>query len=145
MQRSLSLFFSFVGLGALLTGCVGPEQKLGRGINNITEFARGGEMRRSMEQSAIYNGSDVAMTTGFLHGFNRSLARTAAGAFEIVTAPFPPYDEPVFLPGNPVYPEAYKPGMLDDSMFATDVNMGFSGGEVAPFIPGSRFRVFDEH
>jgi hypothetical protein len=25
----------------------------------------------------------------------------------------------------------------------TDHSMGFSGGEVAPWFPGSRFRVFD--
>jgi hypothetical protein len=30
-------------------------------------------------------------------------------------------------------------------MFATDTNLGFSGGDVAPFIPGSRFRIFDTH
>ncbi|MDB6028398.1 MAG: hypothetical protein JWM68_4621 [Verrucomicrobiales bacterium] len=145
MQRSLSLLFSFVGLGILLTGCVGPEKKLGRGINNFTELARGGEISRSMEQTGIYNGADVAYTTGFLHGFNRSLARTAIGAFEIVTSPFPPYDDVKIFPMNPVYPSAYAPGLPDDSMFATDVSSGFSGGEVAPFIPGSRFRVFDEH
>ncbi len=144
MQRPLSLLFSFLGLGVLLTGCVGPEAKLGRGINNFTELARGGEIRRSMEQTAIYNGPDTAYTTGFLHGFNRSIARTAVGAFEIVTAPFPPY-EPTFFPANPVYPDAYKPGIIEDSMFATDVNMGFSGGEIAPWVPGSRFRIFDEH
>jgi hypothetical protein len=28
-------------------------------------------------------------------------------------------------------------------VFDTDTYMGFSGGDVAPFIPGSRFRVFD--
>ena len=28
-------------------------------------------------------------------------------------------------------------------MFDTDTYTGFSGGDVAPFIPGSRFRVFD--
>ena len=98
-----------------------------------------------MEQTGIYNGPDVAYTTGFLHGFNRSLGRTFVGALEIVTAPFPPYDEPMFFPENPVYPAAYAPGLADDTVFATDINTGFSGGEVAPFIPGSRFRVFDEH
>ena len=145
MQRSLSLFFSFAVLGLLLTGCAGPEQKFGRGVRNITEFARGGEISRSMEQTGIYSGTDMAYSTGFIHGFNRSLGRTFVGAFEIVTAPFPPYDEPLMLPEGTVFPEAYKRGLPDDVLFSTDVNTGFSGGEVAPFVPGSRFRVFDDH
>jgi hypothetical protein len=28
-------------------------------------------------------------------------------------------------------------------VFETDINLGFSGGDVAPIIPGSRFRIFD--
>jgi putative exosortase-associated protein (TIGR04073 family) len=131
-------------MGVFLTGCIGAEQKLGRGFNNVTELVRGGEISRSMEQTAIFNGPDVSYTTGFIHGLNRSLARTAVGTYEIVTFPLPPYD-PVIFPANPVYHDAYKPGILADSIYATDTSMGFSGGEVGPsLIPGSRFRVFDE-
>ena len=28
-------------------------------------------------------------------------------------------------------------------MFDTDTYTGFSGGDIAPFLPGSRFKVFD--
>lgn len=135
-----SLVLATVALA--FAGCAGPEHKLGRGINNFTEFPRGGEIRRSMEQAAVFRGPDVGYTAGFLHGFNRSLARTFVGAYEIVTAPFPPY-EPVMFPVNPVYPDNYKPKLLSDSIFATDTYLGFSGGDVAPFVPGSRFHIFD--
>jgi hypothetical protein len=65
----------------------------------------------------------------------------------MVTAPFPPYG-PVFtdyLAPNPVYPDAYQPDLAEDAMFSTDTNLGYSGGDIAPFVPGSRFRVFDTH
>lgn len=123
-------------------GCAGPEQKMGRGLNNVTEFARLGELRRSIEQTAIWESPEEGYTTGFLRGLNRSLARTAVGAYEIVTFPIPPYG-PVFLPENPVYPDSYQPKLLADPTFSTDTALGFSGGDVVPFVPGSRFRIFD--
>ena len=163
----MRIFLSLLALVALLafTGCAGPERKLGRGMNNMTELIRGGEIRRAMEQTALWEGPDVAYTTGLIRGLNRSLTRTAIGAYEVLTAPFPPYEPmltsttrlyPDFtvrnrsypwggmvLPENPVYPDAYKPGILSDSIFSTDTSLGFSGGDVAPFVPGSRFRIFD--
>lgn len=132
------------GASLIFAGCAGPEHKLGRGINNITEFPRGGEIRRSMEQTALFRSPDEAYTTGFIHGFNRSMARTFVGAYEIITAPLPPYD-PVIFPVNPVYPDHYKPGILADSVFATDTHLGFSGGDIAPWFPGSRFSIFDNN
>ena len=42
-----------------------------------------------------------------------------------------------------VYPENFRPGLFADQLFATDTAIGFSGGEIAPMIPGSRFRIFD--
>ena len=48
-----------------------------------------------------------------------------------------------YLKPDPVFPESYKPGLISDALFDTDTYTGFSGGDVAPFIPGSRFRVFD--
>jgi putative exosortase-associated protein (TIGR04073 family) len=138
----LSVFFA--GIALVITGCAGPEHKLGRGINNITEFPRGGEIRRSMEQTGVFRSPDESYTYGFIHGFNRSVARTFVGAYEIITAPFPPYD-PVIFPVNPVYPDNYKPSLLEDSIFATDTHLGFSGGDVAPWSPASRFSVFDSN
>ena len=145
MQKSFSILGAVVLLAVLATGCAGPEKKFGRGVNNIYEPIRLAEMRRSVEQGALANPNDINYHTGVVRGFNRTLARTGVGIYEIITAPFPPYD-PVFtnyLAPNPQHPDSYKPGVFEDSIFSTDTSIGFSGGEVAPFIPGSRFHVFD--
>ena len=129
------------------------------------EFLRGGEIRRSMEQTALWENPDSAYTTGFIRGFNRSVARTAIGIYEVVTFPAPPYgpllaptydlypDESVrtktypygglVLPPDTVYPANFKPNLISDSIFATDTALGFSSGDVFPKVPGSRFRIFD--
>ena len=111
----------------------------------MAEFARLGEIRRSVEQTALFEQPGGHYTAGFIKGLNKSFARTGVGIYEVVTSPFPPYD-PVFtdyLSPNPVYPDNYHPDILDDALFATDTNMGFSGGDVAPYIPGSRFKIFN--
>lgn len=143
MRTSIfSLFFASLAL--VLAGCASAEHKLGRGINNFNEIPRGGEIRRSMEQTALFRSPDQAYTTGFIHGVNRSVARTFVGLYEMITFPFPPYD-PVIFPENPVYPDNYTPNILADSIFATDTHLGFSGGDVAPWFPGSRFSIFDNN
>src|SRR6266571_8054474 len=147
-MRNILPFLATVAMASTLAcGCANTEKKLGRGLSNMFEIVRVGDLRRTMEQTALFDGPDMAYSTGFVQGLNRSLARTGIGIYEVVTAPFPPYD-PVctdhFAPGA-VYPDNYLPGLLEDSMFATDSNLGFSGGDVAPFIPGSRFRIFDAH
>ena len=145
MRTDISLL-SVVALAALfVSGCAGPEQKFGRGNSNVFEIVRLGEMRRSIEQTTVFYGPDTGMTYGFVRGLDRSLARTGIGLYEVVTFPFPPY-HPVCtnsLSPNAVYPDNYHPGIPSDSMFDTDTYTGFTGGDVAPFIPGSRFRVFD--
>src|SRR5687767_10858903 len=91
---------------AFAVGCAGPEKKLGRGILNATELARGGEIRRSMEQTALWEDTDSAYTTGFIRGLNRSLARTGIGVFEIITFPFPtPTYDPYLTSTNRIYPD----------------------------------------
>jgi putative exosortase-associated protein (TIGR04073 family) len=145
MAKSFSILGAVVVLAVLATGCAGPENKLGRGINNVYEPVRLAEMRRSIEQGALAKPNDINYHTGVIHGFNKTIARAGVGLYEIVTAPFPPYD-PVFtdyLAPNPQYPDSYKPALFEDSVFATDTSIGFSGGSVAPFIPGSRFHIFD--
>jgi putative exosortase-associated protein (TIGR04073 family) len=137
--KQLSLGAAVIALAA---GCTGPEQKLGRGINNVTEFVRLGEIRRSIEQEALWSTPEKAYTTGFIHGFNRSVARTIVGAFEIATFPIPSY-EPIMKPADVVYPDNYRPALLADSLFSTDTALGFNGGDVLPVVPGSRFHVFD--
>ena len=145
MRNKLPLLVAVLALGFLAPGCAGPERKLGRGMNNFYEVVRMGEMRRSVEQSALFDSPDQGYTTGVVRGFNRSMARVGIGLYEIVTFPIPSYD-PVatrYLTPTPVYPDSYKPRLIEDSLFATDTAIGFSGGDVAPFFPGSRFRIFD--
>lgn len=147
MRNSLSLLALAAIAGLLATGCASPEQKFGRGMSNMYEIVRMGELRRSVEQTALFDGPEAGYTTGFIRGLNRTLARTGVGVYEVVTAPFPPYG-PVFtdyLAPSPVYPDSYRPGLVEDSTFSTDTELGFSGGNVAPFIPGSRFRIFEAH
>jgi putative exosortase-associated protein (TIGR04073 family) len=154
-----------VAAAVAFTGCAGPENKFGRGMNNMTEIVRGGEMMRSMEQTAVSDGPGQASTTGFARGFTRTMARTGIGIYEVVTFPLPPYGplltskSPLYpdpsiktrkypwggleLSENPVYPETYKPGIRSGTPFETDKSLGFSGGEVAPWIPGSRFTTLD--
>lgn len=150
MRKTLSLLAVIATVGTLAPGCANfakTEQKFGRGMRNTFEIVRMGEFRRSLEQSSLFDGPDYGASTGFIKGLNRSLARTGLGVYEVVTAPFPPYDAPFpnyFAPG-PVYPDNYTPGIIEDSTFATDSNLGFSGGDVAPMVPGSRFRIFDTH
>ena len=118
-----------------------------------------------MEQTYLWEGPEAAYTVGMLRGINRSVARTVLGAYEVVTFPLPPYD-PLFTPkrrlypdvsvrnekenwggmrltASPMYPENFRPGILSDSTFFTDTSLGFSAGDIAPMIPGSRFRVFE--
>jgi putative exosortase-associated protein (TIGR04073 family) len=149
MRNAISLLVVSVLAALLTSGCAGPEEKLGRGISNSLEFARLGEIRSSIEQTAIFGSSSEAYTTGFIHGFDRSVERTGVGLWEVVTFPFPnnkgSYDpiDTAHLTPNPVYPESYKPHLISDGLFDTDTYTGFSGGDAAPFIPGSRFSVFD--
>jgi len=145
MRTTIPFLAAIIIIGAFTSGCANFEKKLGRGMVNTFEIVRFGEFRRTMEQTALFDGPDAAAGMGFVRGLNRTLARTGVGIYEVVTSPIPPYD-PVFtdyLAPGPVYPDNYTPGILADSMFATDTQLGFSGGDVAPFIPGSRFKVFD--
>ena len=127
-----------------VAGCTGPEQKLGRGISNSWDIVRLGEMRRTVEQVSLLNSPDEGYTTGVIRGADRSVQRSLFGVYEIVTFPFPPY-HPVltkYFSPHPAYPESYRPGLISDPLFDTDTYTGFSGGDIAPFVPGSRFAVF---
>jgi putative exosortase-associated protein (TIGR04073 family) len=140
----LSLFATV----ALVAGCAGPEQKLGRGLNNSVELIRLGEMRRSMEQAAVFDPSGHGgMTTGIINGIDRSFARTGIGFYEVLTFPVPNgahHDYTgIFQPYDPVYPDSYKPDWIAEGFLQPDTSLGFAGGDIAPYIPGSRFRVFD--
>jgi putative exosortase-associated protein (TIGR04073 family) len=147
MRKTLPLLAVLVIAGTMATGCANTERKLGRGIANMFEIVRWGEFQRSCEQAALWEGGDTAYTYGAIHGIDRTLARTGIGLYEVVTFPIPPYG-PVFtdtFSPNPVYPENFTPGVKADRMYATDADLGFSGGDVAPWWPGSRFRIFEGH
>jgi len=162
----MRIAFSLLTLVALaaLTGCAGPERKFGRGVSNMSEIVRGGEMRRAHEQTALWDGASQG-PTAFAHGFTRTMARTGIGIYEVVTFPIPPYG-PLLTPKSklypdasiktrnknwgglelsekPVFPDSYKPGFPGNSIFDTDTLVGFSGGDVAPWFPGSRFTTLD--
>jgi putative exosortase-associated protein (TIGR04073 family) len=148
MRNKVLYFLFLIAVSSFVAGCAGPEQKFGRGITNMAELARLGEFRRSVEQATIFDYSGQGgVTAGVMHGINRSLERTGVGIYEVVTFPIPNHSHgdygPVFKPGDPVYPDSYKPDWMADSTFQPDTSLGFAGGDIAPFAPGSRFRVFD--
>ena len=155
----------------LVAGCAGPEKKLGRGLRNVTEFARGGEIARSVEQTSLWDGADAGVTTGVIRGFNRSVARTLIGAAEVATfyAPWPnkngdwTYDA-VFTPDGPLYPDysvatytepwggmrlPETPGTPDSyratypaiSAMDTDGELGITGGSILTAFPFGKFSI----
>jgi putative exosortase-associated protein (TIGR04073 family) len=157
----------------LIAGCAGPEKKLGRGISNLTEFARGGEIARSVEQTTLWEGTQKGMTTGFIRGFNRSVARTLIGAAEVATffAPWPVNgewtyeacytpDAPVYpdysmstytehfggmrLPEMPGSPDSYRTSLPATVALDTEDQIGIAGGSVVPFFPFGRFKINEE-
>lgn len=144
-MRNVKHLLAVAALAALFTaGCAGPEQKMGRGVTNVTSVVTLGEINRGVEQSAVLGTPGPGYAPGFFHGLNQTLARTGMGVYEIVTFPFPPY-HPVmtkYVPATPGYPDSYKPGLIDGATFQTDTYYGFSGGDEFPFVPGSRFAVF---
>jgi len=145
MRNAIPLL-TLAALAVLFTsGCAGPEQKLGRGINNFNEVVRLGEMRRSIEQQAVFDPQGDGYAYGVVRGFDRSLTRAGMGVFEVATFPLPPYDPILtkYFSPEPAFPASYKPKRFSDAVFDTDTYTGFSGGDVMPFLPGSRFSIFD--
>jgi putative exosortase-associated protein (TIGR04073 family) len=145
MRNTLYLAGLLGSVALFAVGCAGPEEKLGRGIANSQEIIRLSEFQRAEEQSGLYYGTDVGITTGIVQGFDKTIARTGIGLYEIVTFPIPPY-HPIctdYLSPKTQYPDSYKPRKWSEAVYDTDRNTGFSGGDVAPWVPGSRFRVFD--
>src|SRR3954464_15982011 len=103
-RHTIPFLAAVVLAGALASGCANVEKKFGRGMMNSYEIVRLGEVRRTMEQTALFESPDTAPGVGFVRGINRTLARTGIGVYEMVTAPFPPY--------GPVFPEHFAPGRV---------------------------------
>lgn len=147
MRNALPFLGAAVLAVVLVSGCTGPETKLGRGVSNFGEVVRVGELRRTVEETAVLQSPEAGYTVGVIRGLDRSAARTGLGLYEILTFPFPPY-HPLFtryLAPEPVYPDNYTPGLVSDPLFDTHTYIGYSGGDVAPFVPGSRFKVYDSN
>jgi putative exosortase-associated protein (TIGR04073 family) len=145
MRNTVCLLGALALVALMGAGCAGPEQKFGRGLGNTTEIVRGGEFQRGMEQGNLFAGPDTGFTTGFMQGFDKTMARTGVGIYEIVTFPLPPY-HPVctdYLSARPGYPDSYQPRKWAEPFLDTDHYVGFSGGDIAPWFPGSHFTVFD--
>jgi putative exosortase-associated protein (TIGR04073 family) len=141
MRIGLKHLSLLVVIAALSAGCASAERKLGRGLTNLAEPLRMGEINRSYEQTYLWDGPDAAYGRGVIRGINRTIGRTVVGAFEVLTFPIP--SKPYFTPEDPVYPDSYKPGILDSSSVRTDTSLGFDSTDVAPMFPGSRFKVFE--
>ena len=153
---------SFLAVAAVVTlaGCAGPENKFGRGVSNMTEIIRGSEMSRAREQTELWDGPSLG-PTAFARGFTRTMTRTGIGIYEVITFPIPPYHpllesknrlypDPSIKtrkypwggleqPVKPVHPDSNPPGFPGGPLYETDHALGFSGGEVAPWFPGSKF------
>jgi len=141
MRSPLLPLVAVTAVAAVLTGCTAAEKKLGRGINNFSEPTRLGEFQRSYEQAVLFEGPGAG-TTGIIRGINRTIGRTAVGAFEIITFPIP--SDPYFLPDTLVHTDAYKPRRHSPTVMGLDSKMGFdASGDVAPWAPGSRFSIFE--
>ena len=52
MRKTLPLLAALAITGVLVSGCASSEKKFGRGMTNVIEPLRMGELRRSMEQTA---------------------------------------------------------------------------------------------
>lgn len=141
-MRKIFPLIALLAIAALFTsGCAGPEAKLGRGIRNTCEIVRLSGLRQSMEQTAVWNSPAEAATTGVVKGFDKSIARTGIGIYEVITFPFPPY-HPVatkYLSPNPTYPDNCVPGLPDDPLYSTDHYIGYSTGSKFSWVPGVQF------
>jgi putative exosortase-associated protein (TIGR04073 family) len=146
MFKNILSLGALLSVAALVAGCAGAQNKLGRGVNNSLEPIRLAEWRRSVQQTELYDISGNAnFHTGMVRGFSRTMARTGVGIYEILTFPIPTYD-PIFtdyLSPLPQYPDGVKPALPEAPIFGSDESLGFSGGTIGAFIPGGTFEVFD--
>ena len=147
MLNKSSVFLAVIAVSCLLAGCAGPEQKLGRGIDNLAEIFRFGEVRRSIEQTASVWLARPIAHRWFLHGVDRSIERTCIGFYEVLTFPIPnhpPLDYgPIMRPADPVYPDTYKPNAGMSSSYSPTPRSVSVAETSRRIIPGSRFRIFD--
>jgi len=136
-MRSLKIIGTVVMAGLLpfLTGCNNAQRKLSRGLSNLGEPLRLGELQRSAEQNAI--SGDATPSYGVVHGLSRTFARTFVGAFEVVTFPIP--TDPIIHPVAPVFPDSQERAQMGHFGVGSDQFIGFQDSAVLPMFPGSEF------
>ena len=62
-MRNIIPFLAIAALAAVFTsGCAGPEQKFGRGMSDSLEATRMGDLRRSVEQTTIFDSPSAGYT-----------------------------------------------------------------------------------
>ena len=85
MRKNLPfLAVSFLTAAALVSGCANTERKFGRDMSNMFEIVRGGEFRRSMEQTGLFEGPDTAYGYGTpLLAYYNPLSYLLAAPFEL--------------------------------------------------------------
>ena len=124
--------------GALASGCASTEKKLGRGMSNMTEFARLGEMRRSIEQTGLFDQPGGHYATGFIRGLTKSFARTGVGVYEVVTCPVPALRSRLHrLPlAQPCVSGRLRPDIIDDCPVRDGHRHGLQRRRRSAFHPG---------
>ena len=94
-MRAIVVAALLIGIAALAradihdppSNAYGPTRKLGRGISNLLfGFS---ELPHQIASVNTNEGNSAAAGYGVVRGVGRSLMRTGAGIFEIVTFPFP--------------------------------------------------------
>ena len=99
----LALTIALITLSAVPAFAEGMEAgkgftKLTRGfVNLVTGWV---EIPKRIHETSIQSGAAAGFTWGLLRGIGHGFIRTAAGAYELVTCPFPapPDYEPVIQP-----------------------------------------------
>lgn len=140
MREPLKKIGLLSGTALLLVGCASAQNKFSRGVTNLREPLRMGEIQRSFEQTYLWDGPEAAYSKGLARGFSRTIGRTLAGAVEVATFPIP--SGPMIKPVDPVHPDSYVPDVIETSAVQTSNSLGFDSSDVAPIIPGSRFKIF---
>ena len=144
-MRNAIFLLAVVALTAVFTsGCAGPEEKLGRGANKFMKSSAWAKCA-APSNSRPCSIRRVTVMPRRVRGIDRSLTRVGMGVFEVATFPLPPYGPVLtkYFSPEPAFPASYKPQRVSDALFDTDTYTGFSGGDVMPFLPGSRFSIFD--
>jgi putative exosortase-associated protein (TIGR04073 family) len=108
MVRRFAAIVIVIILGLTLASpayCDDMFKKLGRGFCNLVTFPL--EVPEQIQRTNIDEGPMAALTWGPIKGISMMCVRAAAGAYEVLTFPFP-------------IPKDYKPLLTDPEFFMED-------------------------